>query len=331
MRLITDAPPASALAQFQKNFGQRFLLTVDTEEEFDWNKPLTRTEYDLRHVVRIGRFQQFCEGEGVIPVYLIDWPIANSALAIKILGPALENGKAEIGIQLHPWVNPPFEEDITQKNSFAGNLAPTLERSKFRVLRDMIESRFGVSPVMYRAGRYGAGPNTAEILRNSGIAIDSSVRSKFSYAAEGGPDYNTHPTAPYWLDDEHHLLELPLTTVFSGLLREKAELIYPAFWRIPRLRGLFSRLGLMERIPLTPEGVSVDEAIRGIDLAIKDSLPLLTFSLHSPSLAPGHTPYVHNEADLDQLYNWFRLIFSHLKGNDIKSTSVRMIMESIIR
>ncbi|WP_343033264.1 polysaccharide deacetylase family protein [Altericroceibacterium indicum] len=331
MRSIIDAPPVSALAQFQNNFGKRFLLTVDTEEEFDWAKPLSRNEYDLRHVVHIGRFQQFCEGEGITPVYLIDWPIANSELAVKILGPALESGKAEVGIQLHPWVNPPFEEEVTQQNSFAGNLTPTLERSKFRLLRDMIESRFGTAPVMYRAGRYGAGPNTSEILRSGGIAIDSSVRPKFNYRADGGPDYTAHPVAPYWLDDEHQLLELPLTTVFSGLLRATADTIYPAFWRAPFLRGVFSRLGLMERIPLTPEGISADEAIRAINLGIEDSLPLLVFSLHSPSLAPGHTPYVRNDADLDRLYEWFRLIFSHLRNNNVQSTSVRMIMENVVR
>ena len=40
MRSITDPPPHSAAARFDPAFGQRFLLTVETEGEFDWAKRL---------------------------------------------------------------------------------------------------------------------------------------------------------------------------------------------------------------------------------------------------------------------------------------------------
>ncbi len=83
------------------------------------------------------------------------------------------------------------------------------------------------------------------------------------------------------------MLELPLTTVFWGMLRRQGDWLYPLMWRMPAMRGVLARLGLLERIPLTPEGVSVEEAIRGIDIALDDGLPLLNFSFHSPSLRPG--------------------------------------------
>src|SRR5690606_30826738 len=110
MRSLTDPPPRSAFARFVPSFGQRFLLTVDTEEEFDWARPLSREGYGLDHVPRLAKFQQFCEGEGVAPVYLADWPIAQSEEAATILRGSIASGKAEIGVQLHPWVNPPHEE-----------------------------------------------------------------------------------------------------------------------------------------------------------------------------------------------------------------------------
>ncbi|WP_420797105.1 polysaccharide deacetylase family protein [Altericroceibacterium spongiae] len=331
MRSIIEPPPAHAIARFSDEFGQRFLLTVDTEEEFDWNKPLTRDAYDLHHLVHLGRFQQFCEEEQVAPVYLIDWPVANSPLAEEILRPAVKRKKAEIGIQLHPWVNPPFEEEVNQLNSFAGNLSRSLEHSKFHLLRNMIQDRFEIAPVMYRAGRYGAGPDTAKMLQKDGIAIDSSVRARFNYNAQGGPNYQSHPLCPYWLDDTHQLLELPLTTSFFGLLRKQADSIYPMLRRFPALRGILSRLGLIERIPLTPEGVSIEEAIRGIDIALDDGLPMLVFSFHSPSLAPGHTPYVRDDKDLDQLYAWFRHIFAYLKQRKVRPASIRSVMDAVIR
>lgn len=331
MRSMTDPPPRSALARFDGSFGQRFLVTVDTEEEFDWEKPLTRDGYGLAHVPRLAEFQRFCESEGVVPLYLVDWPIARSVEAAEILRGPLAEGKAEVGVQLHPWVNPPFEEEVSERNSYAGNLPRALEKAKFATLRDTIERNFGIAPASYRAGRYGTGPNTAAMLAEGGIGVDSSVRANFDYGASGGPDYRRHPLAPYWLDDDRRLLELPLTTVFWGMLRRQGGSIYPALWRAPRLRGLLARLGLLERIPLTPEGVGVEEAIRAIDIAIDDGLPLLVFSFHSPSLAPGHTPYVRDEADLEALYDWWRRIFAYLALREVAPTSVAGVMGAVQR
>lgn len=33
---ITDLPAKADAVRFKPGFGQRFILTVDTEEEFDW-------------------------------------------------------------------------------------------------------------------------------------------------------------------------------------------------------------------------------------------------------------------------------------------------------
>lgn len=319
------------MADFAAGFGQRFIVTIDTEEEFDWDAPLTRDKHSQAHVTRLEAFQQFCENCGVVPIWLVDWPIANSQLAAEILKPRLLDGRAEIGVQLHPWVNPPFEEEVTQYNSFAGNLPKELEAAKFSALRDRIEERFGMAPMIYRAGRYGLGPNTAQLLANQGLAIDSSVRPLFDYSAAGGPDYRTFPLAPYWLNDEKTLLELPLTTSFWGMLRRQGDMIFPRMWRMPALRGVLARLGLLERIPLTPEGINVEEAIRGIDMALDDGLPLLVFSFHSPSLEMGHTPYVRTEQDLDGLYDWWRRIFAYLQSRDVKPTCISEVMEKVIR
>lgn len=331
MTAISDPPPAGRKAHFARDFGSRYIVTVDTEEEFDWSKPLGREGHGLDHLPRLAKFQEFCEGHGVIPIYLVDWPVATSSLAADILRAPLASGRAEIGVQLHPWVNPPFDEEVTPANSFAGNLPRELEAAKFGSLRDMIEDKFGVAPLIYRAGRYGTGPNTAEILAKGGIAIDTSVRAKFDYSAGGGPDYRHHPLEPYWLDDERRLLELPLTTVFWGMLRRQGDRLYPALARVPRLHGVLSYLGLLERIPLTPEGVTVEEAIKAIDMAIDDGLPLLVFSFHSPSLQAGYTPYVRSEAHLDELYDWWRRTLAYCEMRGIRPTSVGEIMQAVER
>lgn len=323
-------PPEKAdHARFAPDFGQRVLLTVDTEEEFDWNKPFSTTDHGLDHVRHLGSFQEFCENLGVTPLWLVDWPIAHDPVAQDVLGDAVRRGKAEIGVQLHPWVNPPHDEVIDERNSFAGNLPPTLEREKFRRLRDAIEKNFGTPPLSYRAGRYGLGPQTAELLAEHGIAADTSVRSNFDYSRGHGPDYSRHPLVPYWIGGERRVLELPVTTVFWGMLRRQGPAIQPLLDRMPAMAALASRLGLLERIALTPEGVTADEAIRGVDMALDDELPLLVLSFHSPSLAPGHTPYVESEEGVDTLYEWFRTVYAYCEQRGVMPTSMAEIMRKV--
>ena len=93
--------------------------------------------------------------------------------------------------------------------------------------------------------------------------------------------------------------------------------------------GDVARVGLLERIPLTPEGVTIDEAIRGIDIALDDGLPVLVFSFHSPSLSPGNTPYVPDEDALDTLYDWWRRVFAYLAQRGVAPTSVAEIMRAV--
>jgi hypothetical protein len=75
----------------------------------------------------------------------------------------------------------------------------------------------------------------------------------------------------------------------------------------------------------------VDEAIRAVDIAIDDGLPLLVFSFHSPSLQAGHTPYVRDEADLEALYDWWRRVFTYCDMRGVKPTSIGGIMRAVAR
>lgn len=323
---MIEPPLRSSPAAFADGFGQRVLLTVDTEEEFDWEGPFTRDEHGLKHVEAIPRFQAFCEELGAHPVYLVDWPIASDPRAVEIIGDAVKRGVADIGVQLHPWVNPPFDEEVCARNSYAGSLPRDLEAAKFAALRDRIEEAFATAPLIYRAGRYGLGPHSADILKQNGIRIDTSVRSLFDYRAQFGPDYSNHPLAPYWVDDSRDLLELPVTTVYWGMLRQLGKHIHRAQRHIPTFFSAFSKLRLLERIALTPEGVTNEEAIRGIDIALEQELPLLVLSFHSPTLAPGYTPYAESEADVEALYGWLQSIYTYLDKRNVRSVTVGEIV-----
>lgn len=324
-------PPAKAdAARFDAGFGPRVLLTIDTEEEFDWDAPFSREGHRLRHIPQIARFQNFCEDIGAHPVFLVDWPIANNAEAVEIISDAVNRGKADLGMQLHPWVNPPFEESVNPFNSYPGNLPPELEAAKFQALREKVAENFGKVPQIYRAGRYGLGHATAQLLQSHGFAIDTSVRPLFDYSADDGPNYTRHPAHPYWMDgQERRLLELPVTSVYWGILRQLGLPLLKLETKTPTLVGAMAKLGFLQRIALTPEGVTAHEAKNGIDIALDDGLDLLVISFHSPSLEPGCTPYAKTQDDVEALYDWFREVFSYLDQRGVKSTNIADILAAV--
>ena len=77
--------------------------------------------------------------------------------------------------------------------------------------------------------------------------------------------------------------------------------------------------------------MSLEDAIRGIDIALDDGLPLLVFSFHSPSLRPGHTPYVRSDRDLDALYDWWRRVFDYCAARGVEPATVGQIMRAVER
>src|SRR5205814_8693510 len=65
-----------------------------------------------------------------------------------------------------------------------------------------------------------------------------------------------------------------------------------------RSLGIFARLRLLERLPLSPEGVTISELRRLTHWRLAQGKRVLVFSYHSSSLLPGNTDYVRSESDL---------------------------------
>lgn len=312
-----DLPPhESCYLKLPEAFGRRFAVFVDTEEEFDWSSPLSRNQRSTSAAASLPPVHARLRDHGVTPVYLVDHPIATDPNASAMLRGWQDRGECTIGTHLHPWVNPPFSEEVSNSNSFAGNLPMELERAKLEQLTDTIEHAFGRRPTVYRAGRYGVGPNTASILHNLGYEIDVSVRALFDYSGEGGPDFTRMRPFPYRIGDGE-LLEVPLSAAYVGALRRFGERLYPATGGVPRMHGLLSRAHLLSRVALTPEDMPLAEVLGALERLIDDGLQLFSISFHSPSAAPGYTPYVRTEHDLDLFHRWWEGIFGFFDRHGI--------------
>lgn len=316
-----DAPaPSVSRAALPASLGRRALIFVDTEEEFDWAAP-RRREASTRAIPALAPLHARFADHGFVPTYLVTDPVVADPAAVDMIGGWREAGTAAVGAQLHAWVTPPFDEALDDANSFAGNLPEPLERAKLAGLTGRIADRFGARPTVYRAGRYGAGPHTAALLVEHGYRLDASVRAGFDYRPDGGPDFSRASVDPFWAGPSAALLALPLTAGFLGPLRRHGAALYSAAGAVRRARGLLQRTGMLARVALTPEDYRLDDAIALIRALSDDGVTLFSFSFHSPTLVPGHTPYVRDAADLARFHGWWEGMLGWLDREGIAPAS----------
>ncbi|MFV0622420.1 polysaccharide deacetylase family protein [Sphingomonas sp. ac-8] len=321
-------PAPAAQIRWPEEFGTRFTISVDTEEEFDWSAPFRRDGFGTASAAAIPDGHRRFAERGIGIVYLVDFPIATDTAAVAALQQVLADGRSEIGAQLHPWVTPPFAEKISIANSFAGNLAEPIEAAKLDRLGNAIERAFGAPPRIYRAGRYGLGPHTLRLLAARGYRIDCSMRAAYDYSREGGPDYAAIGNHAFRTGPHETILELPFTTVFTGRLRAGAAALYDRLGRLPMGRGIAARLGLLNRVALSPEDMPVAEALEAVRVAAGEGVRLLNFSFHSPSLVPGNTPYVRDAAELRQFWAWWEAVLDLLDRRSIRPATLDEILAS---
>ncbi|MCZ6571955.1 MAG: polysaccharide deacetylase family protein [Planctomycetota bacterium] len=294
------------------------LVVADTEEEFDWSKPHDRNSTDVTAMPSITRAQSVFDEFGIRPCYVVDFPVVAVEQGYAALRDIQADGRCEIGAHLHPWVSPPHEEQVCTRHSFPGNLPAELEESKLHTLNERITEIFGAPAKTYKAGRYGIGPSTGRILERLGFDVDLSVVPDFDYSGEEGPDFSGYPYGPYWFGVRRRMLCVPATSAIAGFLGSLRRPVYRLANRPPlrrmKMPGILSRLGAADRLHLSNEGYSVAENIKLTRWLHARGERVFTYSFHSPSVVPGHTPYVRTDEDLQAFLDGFRRYFEFFFG-----------------
>src|SRR6185312_4406778 len=313
--LSPEAPQAAAKVMRQpEDFARRpvhyrprrptLFAVIDTESEFDWSKGVAADFGTVRSIERLHSVQSVFEKFGITPCYVVDYPVATGKTSAAILRQMIGRG-AEIGAHLQPWTTPPFVEPVDDRHAFPGNLPVWLQRQKLLWLGQAIEASLGISPQVFKAGRYGIGAATLRLLEELGYEVDLSVAPGFDYGRQHGPDFRGFGAELSWFGEGRPMLEIPTTSGFTGLLRKGGPrlwnlLDHPAPRRL-RIRGILDRTALFSRTRLSPEGYSLAQMKRlTLDL-IRGGQSFLTLSFHSSSLQPGFTPYCRTESDVEAL------------------------------
>ena len=297
-------------------------IVVDTEEQFDWEGPFSRSNTAVSAIESLPLAQRLFERFALKPAYLLDYPIVTSDLGRRVFNEWRGAGLCELGAQLHPWVNPPHVEDVSVPNSFAGNLPPGLERQKLAVLTAEIQDAFGVSPQIYKAGRYGLGPSTSTSLEELGYRVDTSVLPYTDLRFKHGPDFRRFTQTLFRFGEQRPMLQLPVTRAFLGAAHGAAGLIFPLVDSESRpqslMRGMLARSGIVDRVTLTPEGTTLAQMIALTRALMARGQRVFVLSFHSPSLEAGHTPYVVSDRTraefLARIEAYLEFFFGELAG-----------------
>ena len=309
------------------------VVVVDTEAEFDWSSRGPRRAVGVTSVKSQAQAQPIFERYEVRPTYILDYPVSSTPESYEFIRDLYRSGACEIGAHLQPWDAPPFVEQPTEWNSYPGNLPFEIEREKMIRLTQAIRENIGVQPRIYRAGRYGVGPGTARILAELGYEVDLSVLPGTDLSREFGPDFAHCSAQPYWFGSDPALLEIPLTVGYTGLLAgigRPANVLTTNPWlKALHIPGVLARLHLVDRIPLTPEGICFSELRRLTRALLRRGHRVFSFTYHSPSLAPGNTPYVRNAADLraflGRIERYLEFFMDELGGRAVTPLEVKAL------
>ena len=300
------------------------LVTIDTEEEFDWQQPFSSQHQSVHAIQQLPRLQRLFDALDVWPTYVVDYPVATTPSSVRVLRALLEQGRCEVGAHLHPWVNPPLEEVISAPHSYLCNLPLALQQQKLVQLTEAIEQNLQVQPKTFKAGRYGLDFRLLPTLQELGYCVDTSVLAYTDMRDDTGPDFSPYGSEPFWLGEDGQrlserpsgaLLEVPCTAGFTRRPFSWSARVYRfaalSQLRRLRMRGVLWRTGMLRRVVLSPEGFATGDLLRLVDCLHRGHSPTLNVTLHSPSMEPGNTPYVRTEAELEVLLERLRRTLQH--------------------
>lgn len=300
-----------------------FVLSIDTEEEWDWSGDFPQSDCSLSNIGEIPRFQEFCDQHGVHTTYLIDYAVAADQDSSAVIRRVARQDNVEVGAHLHPWCNPPFYGPTYERESHVVNLPISHVESKLINLDQVIRQNVGVKATCFRTGRWGINSHIMKLLVKHGYKVDSSVYPYYSnqfFSCHGSPN------TPYWADLEaplektweKQLFEFPVT---AGFNRKNFEL-WDRMHRIAstkpisflRIIGVLWRTELLRKIYFSPELSRLDDMLSLAETSIQRGANTLHMYLHSPSLKAGCSPFVKTDRDVSELYSRMDILFKTLKS-----------------
>lgn len=314
----------------------KLIVTIDTEED-NWGG-YRDDRFTVKNIGRIQALQDMFDSYLVRPTYLVSYPVATDDNAVALLKAILDDGRCEIGTHCHPWSTPPVDEKKDARHSMLCNLAPELQMKKIGRLHEVIRDRFGVTPISFRAGRWGFSREVAETIHRYGYKVDTSVTPFIDWSRSFGPDFSECLPDVYRFSPDDirkksprgELLEVPATI---GFLQENfalADRIQKRF-RKTGVNGVLDRLGIINKVWLSPEMSDGPRMIRLVKRFMANGYEFVNLTFHSPSLMAGLTPFVKTESDERRFLRRIKECLVYLRDAGVESITLSDTLQWVPR
>jgi peptidoglycan/xylan/chitin deacetylase (PgdA/CDA1 family) len=309
---MSDHPPDATLLA-----GRRppvICVGIDTEADDQWSAE-GRHRLSVRNAERLPALQSLFDRFGVRPVYLVTWEMATSDSSASILRSLHAGGRCEIGAHLHPWSMPSGPGSDPTAHTYPHNLPLEALERQLKDLTAAIETRLGVRPRSYRAGRNGLDHRSLPILERLGYLVDSSVDPLFNERRKGGMCFAGAAVVPYRPDPTDvrrpgtsQVLEVPISAATIPSLPKAAEALYVTMPPLP-YRGILRRLRLRGAW-LRPSYSDLPDMLR-LASRLANNAGILNVAFHSSELLPGGSPYTPDEASVGRLLDDLARLLEH--------------------
>ena len=316
-RRITSHPIMSVSNDNQP----RLLITVDTEEEFNWQE-FNHTRFSVCPPDDLSPFQEICQEVDAKPIYFLTYPLLEEQTTAEYFSNLHQQGRAEIGLHMHQWVTPPIDGFLGEYYSYQMNLPREVHAKKLSLLADFFEQRIGTRATVHRAGRYGIKQGLYPDLAENGIIFDFSPSPGSDQSPEGGPNFAHMSNQPFAIEtDSGKIWVTPVsgsravkgTRHFIGQKNIKPGFSFPNKPAKPFDAG----------IRLTCEGTTLEDLKALTAHLLAENTPVLTYSLHSTTLTVGANTCSPDAASVDRALDLTRAYFDYYK-NDLGGSFINI-------
>jgi hypothetical protein len=309
-----------------------YTVTVDTEEEWDWDSGWPTERPRVTNIGELPRFQENCARHGAAVTYFTNLAVMDDTAARSIVLDLAGQTGVEIGMHIHPWNTPPLTHvgRVTPRETFLHNLPERTIEAKLTTVYERFREH-GLAPTSFRGGRYSSHGTIHRFLRERGFLADASVVPYTTWADDGAPEYRRRRLLPLRLPPRHEgdkpLWEIPLTLAYSrrpfGLWQRVFAAIEYSPLRHLRLIGLAHKTGLVRKVWLNFENSLGEDMLPFLKLLRRLKLPCICFTLHSSSLMVGGNGYTPSPAARQRLFDYVSEILATVATwNDFQPATV---------
>jgi hypothetical protein len=289
----------------------RLVVTIDTECDKHGDGWGAAWPLSFRSVT-VGlaeRLQPTFDRHGIQPTYLISPEVLRDPESRRVLERLPST--VEIGSHLHgEHIDFVARRPPLGPGDFQCRYAPDVEFERMSQLTRLFEDVLGRRPRSFRAGRFGAGPNTLRCLEELGYENDGSVTPHIRWgAARGEMDFTIAPEQPYFPAFSNiarcgtsRILEIPVSIIGStvgDLLRSAVVMENGQSWLRRAARRVTRRRWLQPAIETVEGMLSVCRTL--VQRHRASGQVVLSMMLHAGEVVPGATPSSRTEQRADEV------------------------------